>query len=123
MARPEPALRRGLGFLQPCTFGYAAVKQFSATPPVQPAPVDSYRVTVSGGPPDPGGPGIGHLDGVVVGPGDATATTPWRQVDLTHYAYLPDASSPIFWGFSTSEGNDYDVASFTVEYRHYVPVE
>ena len=67
---------------------------------------------------------VGHLfglDGVTLGPGDATATTPWTKVDLTHYAYLPDAEQPVRWGFSTTDGNDYDVATFTVEYRHYVP--
>ena len=26
------------------------------------------------------------------------------------------------WAVSTSQGNDYDIASFTLEYRYYVPV-
>ena len=35
--------------------------------------------------------------------------------------YLTDPTSPVQWGFSTSSGNSYDVASFTIEYRSYVP--
>ena len=32
----------------------------------------------------------------------------------------PDARQPVNWGFSTA--NNYDLASFTVEYRYYTPV-
>ena len=56
-----------------------------------------------------------------MGPGDATVSTPWRPVDLTHHPYLPDARQPVNWGFSTAN-NNYDLASFTVEYRYYTPV-
>ena len=87
-----------------------------------PAPVDAFRVTATGGPTTPGDSDIAHFDGLVLGPGDAAATTPWQAVDLDSYPYLPEAERPITWAVSTSEENDYDVASFTVEYRYYAPV-
>ena len=112
----------GLSFRQPCDFGYAAVRYFAAAPPVVPAPVDAYRVTASGGPTTPGDTDVARFGGLVLGPGDATVTTPWLDVDLDSYPYLPDAERPIRWRVSTSDENDYDIASFTVEYRYYVPV-
>jgi hypothetical protein len=112
----------GLSFRQPCDFGYAAVRYFSAAAPVVPAPVDAFRVTATGGPTTPGDTDVARFDGLVLGPGDASVTTPWVPVDLDAHPYLPDAQRPMSWGVSTSEENDYDVASFTVEYRYYEPV-
>lgn len=111
----------GLSFLQPCSFGYAAVRHFGAAPPVTPAPVDAFRVTATGGPTTPGDTDIARFDELTVGPGDVSVTTSWEPVDLAHYPYLPDAQKPVTWSVSTSEENDYDIATFTVEYRHYVP--
>ncbi len=92
---------------------------FSAAPPVTPAAVDTFRITASGGPTTPGTSDVGSVSGyVTVGPGDATATTPW----LASTQSLPDGQAAATWGFSTGGGDAYDVASFTVEYRYYVPV-
>jgi hypothetical protein len=114
----------GLSFRRPCPggFGYATVRYFGATPPVPPAPVDSFRVTASGGPTTPGDTDVASFGGQTMGPGDVTVTTSWYQVDLLHHPYLPDASKPVTWEVSTGGDNSYDVASFTVEYRYYAPV-
>jgi len=119
---PSDRFPGGLSFRQPCSFGYAAVEYFAAAPPDVPAPVDTYRVSATGGPTTPGDSDVAHLGGVVLGPGDTAVTTPWLDVDLDSYPYLPDAERPMRWAVSTSEQNDYDIASFTVEYRYYVPV-
>ena len=119
---PSDRFPGGLSFRQPCSFGYAAVRYFGAAPPFVPAPVDDFRITATGGPTTPGAPDTGELSGVVTGPGDTTVTTPWTPVDLRHHPYVPDGDQPVWWSFSTSELNSYDVASFTVEYRYYVPV-
>jgi hypothetical protein len=111
----------GLSFRQPCDFGYAAVRYFAAPAPVVPAPVDAFRVTATGGPTTPGDTDTAKLAGLVLGPGDASVTTPWEDVDLDAYPYLPDAQRPLTWDVSTSDQNDYDIASFTLEYRYYVP--
>ena len=120
---PSERFPGGLSFRQPCDFGYAAERYFGASPPVVPAPVDSFRVTATGGPTAPGDTDVASFDGIVMGPGDASVTTPWEGVELDEYPYLPDARLPITWDVSTSQENDYDIASFTVEYRYYVPVE
>ena len=122
-AEPSERYVDGLSFRQPCTFGYAAVEYFGATPPFTPAPVDSWRVSATGGPTTPGDTDVGSLSGVTMGPGDVTLTTAWQQVDLLSQPYIPDGTQPAVWSFSTNQENDYDVASFTVEYRYYVPVE
>ena len=119
---PSDRFPGGLSFRQPCSFGYAAVEYFAAAPPDVPAPVDTYRVSATGGPTTPGDSDVAHLGGVVLGPGDTAVTTPWLDVDLDSYPYLPDAERPMRWAVSTSDQNDYDIASFTVEYRYYVPV-
>ena len=111
----------GLSF-RPCEFGYAAVAYFGATPPAQPAPVDSYRIMASGGPSTPGATDVGNLAGVIMGPGDATVSTPWRPVALTSYPFVPRGRQPVTWGFQTSDDDSYDLASMTVEYRYFVPV-
>jgi hypothetical protein len=112
----------GLSFRQPCDFGYAALQYFGAAPPFTPAPVDYYRVSATGGPMTPGDSDVGWLDGVAMGPGDVTVTSPYHSVDPTTVPYLPSGRQPLNWSFQTTSENDYDVASFTVEYRYYVPV-
>ena len=123
---PSERFPGGLSFRQPCSFGslsgWPTVRFFGASSPLTPAPVDSFRVTATGGPSTPGGSDWATLDGVIMGPGDATVSTPWQSVELTHYPYLPDARQPVNWGFSTSQYNNYDLASFTVEYRYYTPM-
>jgi hypothetical protein len=56
-----------------------------------------------------------------MGPGDVTVSTPWQPVELDDYPYLPDRTQPVTWSVSTDTENDYDIATFTVEYRSYVP--
>ncbi len=96
---------------------------FSAAPPVLGAPVDTYRITATGGPTTPGTDDVGSLSGYrTIGPGDATASMPWLHAGLVAPPYLPDQHASVSWGFSTSVGDSYDIASFTVDYRYYVPV-
>lgn len=54
--------------------------------------------------------------------GDGSTTSPWFQVRLDAYPYLPEALLPVFWSFGTDAPASYDVETFTVEYQHYVPV-
>jgi hypothetical protein len=119
---PSDRYAGGLSFRQPCSFGYAAVRYFGATAPVVPAPVDAFRVTATGGPTTPGDTDVAHFDALVMGPGEATVTSPWEDVELKKHPYLPDADQPITWTVATYDENDYDIESFTVEYRYWVPV-
>lgn len=126
---PVPSLRfaGGLSFPDCLGLDYLSTYQwFQARPDVVAAPVDAYRVTATGGPTVPGSPDVGLL-GVVngsttVGPGDVAAMTDWSPVDLDGYPFLPDGRTVLPWVFATSELNSYDVATFTVEYRHWAPV-
>ena len=72
----------------------------------------------------PATPTTGHFNGSQVGPGDGTVwTTPWDVVELRGRPYLPTPRRRSSRGASaTNAQNAYDIASFTVEYRHYVPV-
>jgi hypothetical protein len=112
----------GLSFRDCLGYGYDAQSyaRFALPLPFAAAPVDTYRVTATGGPPTAGGTGAGKLSGLTMGPGDATVTTGWGSVDLSHYPYLPEQDLAATWGFTTTQ--DYDLASFTVEYQHYVEV-
>jgi hypothetical protein len=112
----------GLSF-RPCAdpFSWGTVGYFGSDVPFPEAPVDSYRVTATGGPTTPGSSDQGRLSGTTIGPGDSSATTPWTAVDLTGQPFLPALDRPVTWSFATSPPNSYDVASFTVEYKHYVP--
>jgi hypothetical protein len=42
-------------------------------------------------------------------------------VHVTGHPFLPDQETPVTWTFTTHGSNSYDVATFTVEYRYYVP--
>jgi flagellar hook assembly protein FlgD len=88
--------------------------------PFTAAPVDTYRITAVGGPTLPGASDVGALSGVLMR-GDSTASSPWFHVDLVDYPYLPVGEAPIHWTFGTTPPNSYDVATFSVEYRYYVP--
>jgi hypothetical protein len=85
--------------------------------------VDTYRVTAVGGPTSPGAPDIGQFHDQTLGPGDDSATTSWLPTDVDSQPYLPDGYLAATWGFRTSGGNSYDLASFTIEYRRWVPAE
>jgi hypothetical protein len=111
----------GLSFGTDCPAG--AGQSFGWAPPFEAAPVDTYRVTAVGGPTTPGAPDIGHLHDAILGPGDGSGTTSWLPADLDGQPFLPDGSLAATWGFWTNESNAYDLASFTIEYRHWVPVE
>ncbi len=93
--------------------------------PVLPAPVDTYRVSAAGGPTTVGGADIGTLSAngqyTETAVGDSTTTTEWAKVHLNRYPYLPAGTQPVEFGFSTTPPASYDVASFTIEYRYYVP--
>ena len=124
-AGPVPSERfpDGLSFRAATeSWQWGTAAYFGSDVPFAEAPVDTYRVTATGGPTVPVSPDQGRLDGIVVGPGDATVTTPWRSVNLTGDPFLPGMDLPVTWSFQTARDNSYDVATFTVEYRHYVPV-
>lgn len=111
----------GLSF-RPCVlpWQYGTVGFFRSDVPFEAAPVDSYRVTASGGPTTTGSADQGRVQGIPTAPGDASTSTPWLKVKLDDHPYLKHGS-PMAWSFDTDRANSYDVATFTVEYRHYVP--
>ncbi|KQV69615.1 hypothetical protein ASC64_07150 [Nocardioides sp. Root122] len=123
-AGPVPSERfpDGLSF-RPATesWQWGTAGYFGMDVPFAESPADTYRVTATGGPTVPGSPDQGRLDGIDVGPGDATVTAQWRSVSLTGDPFLPAMDLPVTWTFITSPENSYDVATFTVEYRRYVP--
>ena len=122
---PVPSARyvAGLSFdVASCGWG-SSLGFFAWTPPFRAAPVDTYRVTAVGGPAIPGTQATLALSGEVMGPGDDTATTPWTGLDLGRPPYLPDGETPATWSASAGVDAAYDVASFTIEYVHWVPVE
>ena len=53
--------------------------------------------------------------------GDGSTTSEWYPVHVTGHPFLPDQDRPVTWTFTTHRPNSYDVATFTVEYRHYLP--
>lgn len=111
----------GLSFRE-CDFEYADTTGFfAADVPFDAAPVDSFRVTATGGPTEPGSSHTGNLDGTPTVEGDSSTTSDWQPVSLTTYPHLPGQDRPISWTFGTSEDASYDVATFAVEYRHWVP--
>jgi hypothetical protein len=112
----------GLSF-RPCptASGWHTAGYHGADVPFPEAAVDSYRVTATGGPTTPGGTDQGRLGGVLTNPGDASTSTPWMPVHLASHPFLPDQDRPITWSFTTDGTNSYDVATFTVEYRRYLP--
>lgn len=122
---PVPSVRfpDGLSF-RPCaeTWQWGTAEYFWSGAPFVEAPVDSYRITAAGGPTSPGSSDEGRLGTTPIGPGDDSATTPWQRVSLTSQPFLPARRRSVTWTFSTVRPNSYDVATFTVEYQHYVPV-
>lgn len=111
----------GLSF-RPCPYS-VTVGYYGSDVPFPEAPVDTYRVTATGGPTTPGGTDQGRLMGVLTNPGDASTTTSWMPVRLTSYPFLPVQNRPVTWTFATFAPNSYDVDAFTVEYRHYGPAD
>jgi hypothetical protein len=113
----------GLSF-PPCDYESAATAGYFATDvPFAPAPVDAYRITATGGPTEAGAPDTGNLYGTPTTPGDTSTVSGWLPVALSRYPQLPEQRHPASWWFQTRNGSSYDVATFTVEYRHYVPVD
>ena len=121
---PHPALRRlqRLSF-RPCpsTYGWHTAGYYGSDVPFPEAPVDRYRVTATGGPTAPGGADQGHFLGATTITGDGSTTSEWYPVHVTGHPVLPDQDRPVTWTFTTHRPNSYDVATFTVEYRHYLP--
>jgi flagellar hook assembly protein FlgD len=123
---PSERFAGGLSF-RPCEsiYFFGAARHFAADVPFAKAPIDSYRVGVTGGPSVMDGSATGYLAvgeriSVPVPGGDGTTTSEWLPVDLVNQPYLPTLHRPVVWYFSRQDGS-YDVASFTIEYRHYVP--
>ena len=84
-------------------------------------------LTATGGPSTPGAADVGRLAvaeaiSVVTPQGDASTVSPRWGVDLQSQPYLPGRDKPVVWSFGTDDPASYDVATFTVEYRHFVPV-
>lgn len=124
---PVASTRYSGGLSFPPCLAYApygwTTADFTASPPVVAAPVDRYRITATGGPTTPGGNDTANSSAGTLGPGDDTMTGGWMGVGLTDEPYLPELTSPVTWGVLTRPPSSYDIASFTVEYRYYVPVE
>lgn len=115
----------GLSFAPCRDFGLWTARYFASGVPFAAAPVDSYRVTATGGATSPLVPAearlvVGEREAVPI-LGEGSTSSPWIGVDLDHQPYLPDLASPVVWYFSTDVPRSYDVASFTIEYRHFVP--
>jgi hypothetical protein len=119
-ATPSRRFPGGVSF-HGCTSFSFATTYFVATPPLTAAPVDTFRITATGGPSTPGSDDVGSIAGQTIGPGDASATTPWRRVRLNVPPYLSGQQRAVTFWFGTSDDNSYDVATFTIEYRYYVP--
>jgi hypothetical protein len=125
---PSERFPHGLSFRHPCaesSWLYGSERYFTTDVPFPAAPVDTYRISMAGGPTVPGSGD--HADLFVAeqtkttAVGDVTVTSPWSPVDLDHQPNVPTMHQPVVWSVYTSLAS-YDVASFTVEYRHYVPV-
>ncbi len=120
---PVPSERYpgGLSF-RPCTSpsDYATLGLYGSDVPFVEAPVDSYRITATGGPTTPGGDDQGSLSGTATEP-DGSTSTPWQAVRLTGRPFLPDQDRPVTWSFTTDGDDSYDLDTFTVDYRYYVP--
>lgn len=116
---------RGLSY-RPCPDTWGTISRDALGPPFAAAPVDSFRVGVTGGPTTPGASDAGSL---VVGStatevtGEGTTLSGWHRVVLDDAPYLSQGWYATSWDFYTSAPASYDVASFTIEYQHYVPVE
>jgi len=85
-------------------------------------PRDQYRIVATGGPTEPGEVDQGRLNGTPTPPGDGTTTSAWSDLNFEDHMYVRLGHDPIRWSFWAPEGNSYDVATFAVEYKHYVPV-
>jgi hypothetical protein len=122
---PTPSARfPGGESFGPCdAYGYhpPTFRYYGTDVPFAEAPIDSYRITATGGPTTAGATDVGWLDTVQTAPGDGSTAGSWRVVDLEGGPFLPRLDTPVTWLFATEYPNSYDVASFTVEYRHYVP--
>jgi len=111
----------GLSFRPSADPYFSPSENFATSFPGPSGPADSVRFGATGGPTVAAGTDNGFLNGTEVGPGDGTFWTDWDVFGAR--ASGADATSTVFtWGFGTSAQNSYDIASFTVEYRQYVPV-
>ena len=118
---PSDRFEGGLTFA-PCDFEFASnIGHFAADVPFDAAPVDSYRITATGGPTEPDSSDTGNLHGTPTAEGDSSTTSDWASVRLTEYPHLPGQDRPVDWWFSAPDDDSYDVATFAIEYRHWVP--
>lgn len=122
-ATPSDRFPDGLSF-RPCWFDGPTRAYFTHSVPFAAAPADSFRVSVTGGPTEPGTTDQGYIYGpsqapTYTVPGDGTTRTPWQTPDLNTHPFLPGLSDALWWSFSTESPDSYDVDTFTVEYRHY----
>lgn len=77
---------------------------------------EQLRVTATGGPTTPGDPDTASLNGTQM-QGDGSFTTPWIPIKLSPSGLMAQGS----WAVRTAGGNDYDVATFTVEQTYFAP--
>lgn len=118
---PSDRFEGGLSFRE-CDVEFADTTGFFARDvPFEVAPVDSFRITATGGPTEAGSSDTGNLYGTPTAEGDSSTTSAWSPVGLTTYPHLPTQDRPVSWWFGTSNDESYDVATFAVEYRHWVP--
>jgi flagellar hook assembly protein FlgD len=124
---PVPSTRfpQGLSY-EPCasSFFFTTRGYYAAEVPVPLAPVDEFRIGVNGGPTTPGALDHAMLvadEQATDVTGEGTTTSQWYPVTLNGYPYLPDLELPVQWTLGTDKPDSYDVASFTVEYRYFVP--
>jgi hypothetical protein len=86
---------------------------------------EQFRVTATGGPATPGDPDTALLNNIQM-QGDGSFTTPWLPITLSSSQKPVRYAGPSLglmaqgaWNVTT--GNDYDVASFTVEQTYFAP--
>jgi hypothetical protein len=77
---------------------------------------EKFRVTATGGPTTIGDPDTAWLTSTTM-QGEGTFTTDWIPVTFTSEQLKARGT----WGVRTSSGNDYDVASYTVEQTYFAP--
>ncbi|GAA4729462.1 hypothetical protein GCM10023350_10930 [Nocardioides endophyticus] len=77
---------------------------------------EQFRVTATGGPTTPGDADTASLNGTQM-QGEGSFTSDWIPITLTSSRLMAEGT----WSTSTSGGNDYDVASYTVEQTYFAP--
>jgi len=77
---------------------------------------EKFRVTATGGPTTPGDPDTASLNETPM-QGDGTFATGWIPITMTANRLQAQG----LWSVTTRGGNDYDIASYTVEQTYFAP--